>query len=63
MVLNETAHNVNHETLAWLDYALRWSRSGDKTKLTGLLECVRSEVVFEMEHAAEDERPGLRQTG
>ncbi|MBA2377584.1 MAG: hypothetical protein H0V75_15920 [Rubrobacter sp.] len=61
--MDEANRTANHESLAWLDYALRWSKSGNKTKLAGLLESVRSEVVFEMELAAAAGSSERRQTG
>lgn len=46
-----TARSNDHETLAWLDFSLRWAK--DRPRLTHLLGLVRAEVVFEIELAEE----------
>jgi hypothetical protein len=46
------------ETLAWLDFSLRWAGAKDRPKLVRLLELVKSEVVFEIKLAEEAESPG-----
>lgn len=55
MILDETARN--HETLAWLDFSLKWAKAGGHTRLARLLEQVRAEVVFEVELAEAAAKP------
>lgn len=43
----------DHETLAWLDFSLRWAEAKNRPRLNRILEAVRAEVVFEMELAEE----------
>ncbi len=51
------------ETLAWLDFSLRWAGAKDRPQLARILEAVRAEVVFEMELAEEAALESLKQAG
>lgn len=48
----------HRRTLAWLDDSLQWARPRDRTKLTGLLDLVRTEIVFDL--ALSESPPSIR---
>ncbi len=43
--------NDNEEVMAWLESSLEYARDRDQARLARLLESVRAEVVWEVEHA------------
>ncbi len=43
------SRDEHQRTLAWLDDSLGWAHSGSRTKLVGLLDLVRTEILLDVD--------------